>query len=71
MVKKLSANTGDIKDASSILGSGRSSGEINGNPLQYSCLINAMDREAWWASVQWVAKSQTQLKRLSMQARRT
>jgi len=37
-----------------------------GNPLKYSCLENPMNREAWWATVHKVAKSQTQLKRLSM-----
>ena len=40
---------------------GRSPGEGNGNPLQYSCLENPMDREAWWATVHGVTKSQTQL----------
>ena len=50
----------------SIPGSGRSSGGGHGNPLQYSCLENPMDRGAWWASVHRVAKSQTQLKQLSM-----
>ena len=40
---------------------GRSPGEGNGNPLQYPCLKNAMDEEAWWATVHEVAKSQTQL----------
>ena len=44
-------------DPSSIPGSGRSPGEGNGNPLQYSCLENLMDRGAWWAAVQGVAKS--------------
>ena len=48
-------------------GLGRSPGGGNGNPLQYSCLENPMDRGAWWATVHRVAKSQTQLKRLSMQ----
>ena len=38
---------------------GRSPGEGNGNPLQYSCLENPMDRAAWWATVRGVAKSQT------------
>ena len=42
-----------------ITGSGRSPGEENGNPLQYSCLENSMDRGAWWATVHGVAKSQT------------
>ena len=50
------------------LGSGRSSGEGNGNPLQYSCLGNSTDRGAWQATVYRVAKSWTQLKWLSMQA---
>ena len=43
-------------DSSSIPGSGRSSGEENGNPLQYSCLENPMDREAWWATVPGITK---------------
>ena len=47
--------------AGSIPGSGRSPGEGTGNPLQYSCLKNPMDRGAWWATVHGVAKSQTQL----------
>ena len=47
-------------DAGSISGSGRSSGEGNGNPLQYSCLENSMNRGAWQAAVHGVAKSQTQ-----------
>ena len=44
-----------------IPGSGRSSGEGNGNPLQYSWMENSMDRGAWWATVHGVAKSQTRL----------
>ena len=44
------------KNSDSILGSGRSPGEGNGNPLQYSCLENSMDREASWAMVYGVAK---------------
>ena len=47
MVKNLLANVGDIIDTSSITGSGRSPGGGLGNSLQYSCLENAMDREAW------------------------
>ena len=43
-------------DESSILGSGRSPGEGNGNPLQYSCLGNPMDRGDWWATVRGVTK---------------
>ena len=44
-----------------IPGSGRTTGEGNGNPLQYSCLGNPMDKEAWWATVHAVTESQTQL----------
>ena len=55
-VKNLPANAGD---AGSIPGSGKSPGEGNDNPLQYSCLGNSMDRGAWWATVHGVAKSQT------------
>ena len=59
MVKNLPANAGDIRDMVSIIGSGRSPGEGCGNPLQYSCLENRMDRGAWWATVHGVAKSRT------------
>ena len=55
-VKSLAYNVGDL---GSIPGSGRSSGEGNGNPLQYSCLENPMDRGALWATVHRVAKSWT------------
>ena len=48
-------------DIHSIPGSGRSPGEGNNNPLQYSCLKNPMDGGAWWATVHGVAKSQTRL----------
>ena len=48
-------------DSGSNPGSGKSPGEGNGNPLQSSCLENSMDREAWWATVHGVAKSQTRL----------
>ena len=51
----------NVADLGSIPGSGRSSGEENDNPLQYSCLENSMDRGAWWAIVHGVAKSWTQL----------
>ena len=61
MLKNPLANAGDARDTGSIPGSGRSLGGGNGNPLQYSCLENPMDRGAWWATVHRVAKSQTQL----------
>ena len=51
-------NAGDL---GLISGSGRSPGEGNGNPLQYSCLENPMDRGAWWATVHGVTKSRTRL----------
>ena len=51
----------NVGDLGWIPGSGRSPGEGNGNPLQYSCLENPMDRGAWWAAVYRVAKSRTQL----------
>ena len=51
-------NAGDL---GSIPRSGRSPGEGSGNPLQYSCLENSMDGEAWWATVHGVAKSWTRL----------
>ena len=53
MIKNLPANAGDV---GSIAGLGRSPGEGNGNPLQYSCLGNPMDRGAWWDKVHGVAK---------------
>ena len=66
MVKNSPANAGDISYAGLIPGSGRSPGEGNGNPLQYSCLENPMDRGAWRATVHWVSKSRTtELKMLS------
>ena len=50
MLKNPPTNAGDIIEAGLILGLGRSPGEGHGNPLQYVCLENPMDREAWWAS---------------------
>ena len=58
----------DMTDAALTPGLGRSPGGGHGNPLQYSCLENSMDRGAWWATVHRVAKSGTQLKRLSTHA---
>ena len=55
--KEPTCNAGDIRDAVLIPESGRSSGGGNGNPLQYSCRGNPMDRGAWWATVYGVAKS--------------
>ena len=59
MVKNLPANAGDPGDTGLIPGSGKSPGEENGNPLQYSCLENP--REAWQTSVHVAAKGRTRL----------
>ena len=59
VVKNSPASAGDISDPGSIPVLGRSPGEGNGNPLQYSCLENPMDRGAWWAIAHGVTKSQT------------
>ena len=59
--KESACNAGDTGDVCSISASGRSPGEGHGNPLQYSCLENPMDRGGWWDTVHEVAKSQTQL----------
>ena len=61
LVKNPPASEGDTRDMCSVPGLGRSPGEGNRNPLQYSCLENSMDRGTWWATVHGVAKSQTQL----------
>ena len=61
VVKKPPAYAGDATDAGSIPGLGRSLGEGNNNPLQYSCLENPMDRGAWLATVRGFAKSRAQL----------
>ena len=61
-------NAGDTAEVGLIRGSGRSPGEGNGNPLQYSCLENPMDRGVWRATVHRVAKSRTGRKQLSMHA---
>ena len=62
VVKNPPANAGE---AHSIPGRGRSPGEGNGNPLQYSCLGNPTDRGAWWATVYGAIKSWTQLKQMN------
>ena len=58
-VKASACNEGDL---GLIAGAGRSPGEGDGNPLQYSCLENPMDGGAWWATVYGVAKSRTRLR---------
>ena len=55
VVKNLPANAEDVRDVGLIPGSGRSSRGGHGNPLQYSCLENPMDRGAWWATVHSVS----------------
>ena len=56
VIKNPPANARDVRDAGSIPGLGRSTGQGHGNPLQYSCLENPMDREAWWATVNGVTR---------------
>ena len=68
MVKNLPASAEEVRDPRSVPGLGRSPGGGHGNPLQYSCLENSMDRGAWWATVHRVAKSQARLKQLSTNA---
>ena len=62
VVKILPANAGDIRDTGSVPGSGRAPRGEHGNPLQYSCLENLMDRGVCWATVHRVSKSWTRLK---------
>ena len=59
VVKNLAANAEHVRDAGLIPGLGKSPRGGHGNPLQYSCLENPMDRGAWWATVHGVTKSQT------------
>ena len=68
VVKNLPVNAGDVRDAGSIPGSGRSPGGGHGNPLWYSCLENPMDRGAWQAILHRLVKSWIQLKWLSIHA---
>ena len=56
MVKNSSANAGDARDVGSVPGLGRSPGRGHGNPLQYSCLENPMDRRAWWATINGITR---------------
>ena len=62
VVKNPPAKAGDLREAGSIPGSGRSPGVGQGNPLQYVCLENHMDRGAWWATVHGASKSGTWLR---------
>ena len=64
------ASAHNARNPSSIPGLGRSPGEENGNPLQYSCLENSMNRRAWRTTVHGVAKSRTRLKRLTFSKNR-
>ena len=66
VVKNPRAHAGDIKDAVSIPGLRRSPGEENGNPREYSCLENPIDKGAWRATVYGITKSLARLKELSM-----
>ena len=59
VVKNLPVNPGDVRDVGSIPGLGRFPGKGHGNPLQYFCLENLMDRGAWWATVHGVTKNRT------------
>ena len=63
MVKNLPANAGYVRDVGSIPGLGRLQGGVHwdGNPLQYSCQENPMNRGVWWTTVHIVAKSLTRL----------
>ena len=59
MVKNLPANAGDPRDVGSVPGSGRAPGVGKGNPLQYCCLENSMDRGSLWATVHGIRESDT------------
>ena len=61
-ITNLPSKVGDARDVCSVPRLGRSPGGGHGNPLQYPCLENPMDRGAWWATVHRITKSQTQLK---------
>ena len=68
VIKNLPVYAGDMGDSGSIPSLGRFPGGGHGNPLQYSCLENSMDRQAWWTTVHKVSQSKTSLKQLSMHA---
>ena len=65
MVKNPPSNAGDAGDLGLIPGLGRSPGEGNGNPLQYSCLESSIDRGAWWATARGVTEELAPTERLS------
>ena len=67
VVKNLLAGVGDVRDTGSVTGSGGSSGEGYGNPLQYSCLESPRDRGTWRFTVHGISKSLARLKQLSAQ----
>ena len=69
MLKNLSANIGDSRDIGLIPGSGRSSGEGNVNPFQYSCLGNLMDRGSWRLTVHGVTEESDMPQRLKQQTK--
>ena len=69
VAKSPPANAGDLRNPGLIPGLGRAPGGEHGNPLQYSCLENPIDRRAWWAMVHRIAQSQTGLKWLSTHTR--
>ena len=66
MVKNLPTNARDVNDASLVPGLGRSPGGGNGNPLQYFCLENPMDRGVWWATVHGVTKELDMTEQLTL-----
>ena len=66
MVKNLPASARGAKDMGSVPGSGRSPGEGDGNPLQYSYLENPMDRGAWWTTVHGVADESNMTEQLTL-----
>ena len=70
VVKNLPDYAGDARDAGSISGFGRSPGGGNGNPLQYSCLKNPLDRGSWWATVYGAAESHIRLSMYTFQFRK-
>ena len=68
MVKNSPASAGDTRDMGSVPGPGTSPGVVNGNPLQYSCLGDSMDREAWWGYNPWDHKELDMTERLNTQS---